>query len=280
MNSETDNEKSSAKIQQSDASASEQNSAGRNLSNEAFDSMTRQSGALQAAEKVASGAVLGSLEIVMGDRKDLNTKRNDLGKEKDTPRPADIDRKPGANAHGNSSDEHTVTGDRVSQGTDTPPASAPDSAQKKPWGIEDFQKEQEAARERAREQNIEDAANSIINNGQLPENFDDMLREFQSRPNFFGGAQGDAQGLKDFINKINERLKAAGSDHRLDVSSMVNGGASSSGGNGDAPGTPFGPGTMYSRWTENHVNLRDRNGKSLGHAVVTTNVIPRPDVRF
>ncbi len=270
MNSETDNEKGSEKVQQGDAAANEQSGAGNKLSNEAFDSMSSSKGSsLQSAERAATGAVLGSLEIVMPERKDFNTKRNDYEKDKDTPRSPDSD-----------GTERSVTGERAPQGTDTTPGATQDSGQKKPWSIEDFRKDQEAARERERQQNIDNTANSIINDGQLPENFADMLREFQSCPNFFGGAQGDAQGLKDFIKQINERLKASGSEHRLDVSSIVNSGASSSGGNGEAPGTPFGPGTMYSRWTENHVHLRDGNGKSLGHAMVTTNVVPRPDVRF
>lgn len=265
MNSETDNEKAGEKVP-----ASEQSGAGNKLSSEAFDSMSSSKGSsLQSAERAATGAVLGSLEIVMPERKDFNTKRNDYGKEKDTPRTPDSD-----------GTERTVTGDRTPQGTDTTPGANTESGEKKPWSIEDFRKEQEAAREREREQNVENISNSIMNNGQLPENFADMLSEFQSRPNFFGGAQGDAQGLKDFINQINERLKAAGSEHRLDVSIIVNSGVSFSGGNGEAPGTPFGPGTMYSHWTENHVHLRDGNGKSLGRAMVTTNVAPRPDVRF
>ena len=294
MNAETNNENAKEKVVQGDKGASEETNAGSKFSHEAFESMSKAPG-LSAADKDASltaAGLNGALEISMGEKQSAGKEgasaeksSNATGIAERAANPAQgkgsaervpnpIDSK-GAEQAANSNESKGSIERVPNAGGDTP--RTPDAPK---FDMEAFQRQLQEARDQQRQENINSVVDSVVNNGQLPENFSDMLREFQSRPNFFGGAQGDAEGLRNFVNQINDRLKAVGSDLQLDVKSIANGGGASHANAGDAPGSRFSLDSIYSRWTDNHVNLRDRNGKSRGHATVITDVVPRPDVRF
>lgn len=304
MNSETDNEKNNDKVSQSESGGSDDAGANSKFSQEAFDSMTSTSSA-QSGEKPLEGSAQRSLPVQRGEMAmQQNGERSMLQSAKELEKQGLLssleitgERNPSPNernktaeqtqtgARSAQANEQTQTGERSAQAnpseerpgqTDTPPATTPETEQK-PWSLEEFRKSQEEARDKQREQNINDVVDSVLKDGKLPDNFQDMLRDFQSRP-YFGDSAGDPQGLQHMVDKINERLKAAGSDLRLDVKSLTHKAEHTS--PLDAPGSPIGLGQMYSRWTENHVNLRDANGKSRGHASVTTDVVAAPGVRF
>lgn len=132
--------------------------------------------------------------------------------------------------------------------------------------FEALRKEMQEQKEKERIENINKVVASIAKDGKLPENFKDMLRDYE--PMMFAGFHGDADGLQKFVDDVNAKLKESGSSYSLDMQSSEK---------RSERNEPF---SAYESWTENVISLRDANGKVTDCRSIETDPIPKAGVKF
>lgn len=119
-------------------------------------------------------------------------------------------------------------------------------------------------REQRRESATQDIVDSVLNNGAFPADMAQHLAGFAAGR----GYDGDVAGLNDFVRNINDRLRAAGSDYRLDVSEHRRD-------NLDLRDSSFMAG-----YTDHTVSLvRGVDRSPIGSVSIRTSVTLRPGVR-
>jgi len=123
--------------------------------------------------------------------------------------------------------------------------------------------------EKERQENINKIVESLAKDGRLPDNVQDMFRDFEPRMN--AGYHGDAEGLKDYVNEINKKLREAGAPYSLDVTQLQQHADPRRGMGGGA----------YQSWTENVITVRhNKNGRATESLSVITDPIAKPGIRF
>jgi hypothetical protein len=158
--------------------------------------------------------------------------------------------KAGTDALGGASATGSRLGEAAGRESRDPRGAGKDAAegkdgQKDKDPFEAFRKEMQEQKEKERTENINKVVESIAKDGKLPENFRDMLRDYE--PMMFAGFHGDPAGLQKFIDDVNAKLKESGSSES---------------------------------WTENVISLRDGTGKVTDRESIATDPIPRPGVKF
>lgn len=134
----------------------------------------------------------------------------------------------------------------------------------------ELQRQMQEQREKEQQENINKIVESVSKDGKLPDNIKDMLRDFE--PRSYAGFHGDADGLKNYVDQINQKLREQGSQYSLDVTQLQQSADPRRGGFG---------GGAYSSWTDNHVSVRDNlSGRVTDRVTVVTDPIAKPGVRF